>query len=332
MAECIISRAAGQIPDEILNPIYPTAGVYKLLITLRFEDNTPIKNTLVSCKDGSTYYNYTTNEKGQCLFSCNSGAANIFVNNTNLDGKKYVDIIPTWMNIDCPVGETGRFDFKHNKNTSKVYEFYSSEDIYFSMNHYFNAFIVGGGGGGAGAFYNNSYAVGHGSGTPGAAGYMNNYYNQFFQKYTCYKFIAGSGGSGGRGTILSGINYNAGGTGGTSTLSILNLSAVGGEGGRLEGQGIAIGGLGNGGAQNSPVSFAGGGGGGYYSTYGRPGGGAPINYNASNEWIGPSRFASKGGGGGTLQTATNLIRYGATSSHYTGGIGGKGMLRLEEFI
>ena len=56
MGEALISRAGGS--DTSL-PIDPTQHLY--LITLETADGKRITNCILNVKDGSSYYNYTTN-------------------------------------------------------------------------------------------------------------------------------------------------------------------------------------------------------------------------------------------------------------------------------
>ena len=101
MAECIISRAS--IPGEAETIIPITPGYHTILVTVRDYKGGLMQNYPINCKDGSKYYNYTTNEKGQAMFVTNSGAANIYATNV-LSGYTYIDFDTQWKNIDAPVG------------------------------------------------------------------------------------------------------------------------------------------------------------------------------------------------------------------------------------
>lgn len=316
MGEAILTRST-TIPEEILNPIYPVEGRHVLLVTLRDPEGQLMQNYPVLCNDGGTSYTYTTNENGQTKFSCNSGAANIYVNNYNGE-YQYLDIVARWTNVDAPIGDTSRINIGLT-NGSKLYDFTSSKKFAFWKEKVCDLYIVGGGGGGGagdrtGSDDGDIYAYGGG----GGAGYMNNYLNQNLK--STYSFIAGSGGTAGN----SG-GTNSGGTGGTSYIQNTSYSAVGGSGGEggwyRAGPG-GKGGLGSGGTGcmdnrggnsggNSPVSFAGGGGGGGYSGRGgSPGGGS----GGIDRGGGGSRGGGGGGGGGT--------------DWCWGGSGGTGLMRI----
>lgn len=357
MGEALISRSGGGGSDEDSIVVIP--GYHSLLVTLKTQDGTVMTNSVISCKDGSAYYNYTTNEKGQCLFMCNSGSANILVSN-KLNGITYADIVPTWMNIDCPIGSKTIKNFVHNKQTT--YEQLSSGMFYLSAKRNVNLILVGGGGGGAGAWcrtrrdYERQFAGGG-----GGAGYLNSY--QITLEAGGYNFIAGSGGTGGS----SINNYNnalqsaefeltKGKTGGTSYIVNTSYSAAGGTGGIINwgSNGRAgVGGLGNGGylsnnAGRSSVSFAGGGG-------GKPGG--CSTWNSQYDHQAPSNAVGEEGGypyGGSGSIAirhssgrgSTYGQWGATSGQRGGGggacfgradepdenragSGGRGLLRIE---
>ena len=91
MAEAIMVRST-VIPDEVLHPIYPLDGYHKILVTYRTDKGGVVQGYNISCNDGSSTYTYSTNEQGQVLFTCNSGAANIFINN-NFNGVQFFFLI-----------------------------------------------------------------------------------------------------------------------------------------------------------------------------------------------------------------------------------------------
>ena len=296
MAEAILVRST-TIPEEILNPIYPSESYHKVLVTLRNEDGVAITNAYLNCKDGSTNYNYKTNEKGQCLFTVNSGAANILATN-NIEGYIYPDILNTWMNIDAPVGEVTRVNLVHNKQTSPI-DFTSSKIIRFMSTRELDLYLIGGGGGGgAGWFkwFNSDYEGQWGYGGGGGGGNYNLYNNIVFEGGNNYNFQAGAGGAKRRYVVINYWRFNNangyltntsdiqnGGAGGTSYIVGTEYSATGGQGGKANfstgytsdrhhwATSVAIGGTGNGGygrgwnalsdGSTSPLSFAGGGGG-----------------------------------------------------------------------
>ena len=268
MGECIITRAGGGGND--IDSIAVIPGYHSLLVSLKTADGSAITNQVINCKDGNSWYNYTTNEKGQVLFTCNSGSANLYVSNT-INGITYCDILPTNMNVDTPVGQKSIVNLTHNNQT--IAEFTQSATIYILSKRNANVSIVGGGGGGGGAWARTrrDWEVGY-SGLGGGAGYMNSYITELSNSYN---FIAGSGGAGGSAVTnynnaMTTDDYNMaiGKAGGISYIENTNMSATGGAGGRITNSynTPAAGGLGNGGngiqkAGNSPVSFAGGGGG-----------------------------------------------------------------------
>lgn len=216
MGECIISRIP--IKDESV-PII--AGYHAILVTLKSNEGSAITNHSINCKDGNNYYNYKTNEKGQCLFVTNSGSANIFVSN-NINGIVYSDISNTWINVDAPVGSSDKLNIVHNLGQNKIIT--SNSNIYFLCTR--TCDIVLEGGGGSGGLNSSTY---NGGGGGGGSGYVNIYNNQILSS-GCYNIVLGKGGSG----VSSITNGYAGGT---SYIANTNYSAVGGEGGKSKGTG-----------------------------------------------------------------------------------------------
>lgn len=328
MGEAIISRYSGE--SEAIIPIIP--GYHTLLVTLRDYNGDLLKDLYLNCKDGSTWYNYKTNEKGQVMYTCNSGSANITFPNNISNGLKILGLNQTVMNVDAPIGMTS----KVNMNIPKGPEYYdlTATTNFMILNKECDINIVGGGGGGAGGGgrYPNASSFTAGA---GGAGYMNNYN---MRMNGIYRFIVGSGGSGGPancyGQTSSGTyGYIYGGAGGTSYVENTNMSAVGGAGGGIGSGGV--GGLGNGGfagpgsikyPENSPVDFAGGGGaqaewmttsGGITSVNGgSPYGGKSVHGSAPGA-------GSRGGGGGAPSYTSDLGTY------YGGARGGDGMMRIK---
>ncbi len=295
MGEAIISRAGGGSSNsDVIVPITP--GYHTILLTLKTADGIPVANTVVSCKDGSSYYNYTTNEKGQCMYVCNSGSANLLCK-TTLDGVAYDDIIDTWMNIDAPVGLSSKVNFVHNH--PEYVEFLANKNFVFSSNRNCNIYIIGGGGGGAGTACSGATKDSweyHAAG--GGGGYYNLYQDQKIQARETYEFVVGKGGSAG----LSAKNHTNGGAGGTSYIKNTIYSAIGGEGAPdAYGKQLAYkggnGSTGNGGGKNggkSPLNFAGGGGGfgwGSADLYGRMGEGT---WN-TGYWFPGAPYGGRGG-------------------------------------
>ena len=333
MGEALISRAGGGGEVESIIPITP--GYHTILATLKAADGRTIPNAVINCRDGSLWYNYTTNDKGQALFVCNSGSANFFISNV-IEGIMYCDITDTNINIDAPVGATTRLNLMHNnassfiKRTSGMFYLLSSRNV--------NMHLVGGGGGGGGGFYN--YKTSYGGGG-GGAGYMNNY-NINLPK-GAYNLVIGSGGLGGLGFRVSnkyGFSYNStinGSSGGTTYIANTSYSAIGGSGGCPQHSSIqASGGLGNGGYQSrgngeaSPVTYAGGGGacGGGWNSRSYYGGSPYGGYGAYSYQLGqsvgvialPGSGSNAGGGGGLV--CSSYTNDGSDR----GGSGGSGLM------
>lgn len=311
MGECIITRAAGEA--EAALPISP--GYHTIGVTLKGPDGKAMVNWPIICNDGTQSYNYKTNEKGQTIFMVNSGAGNIFVNNS-IDGYLIKDMdSPGWTNIDAPVGLSTRVNINFNFNGTSFFEFTSNTSFgFYYAKNISNLILVGGGGGGGWSYGSSSSYSEYAGG--GGAGYLNQYNDIYFDSNSRFKFIAGSGGIGGD------ENSANGGSGGTSYIVGTSYSAVGGSGG-LENNMGGVGGLGNGGGrndswgyngENSSVDFAGGGGGG--SKTGK--GGSPYGGNAASTTADTGRawFGSRGGGGG-----------GIHGGGY-GGAGGSGLMRI----
>lgn len=368
MGECIISRASANIPEDILNPIPVVPTAHSILVTLKTPAGVPITNHIISCKDGSTYYNYTTNEKGQCLFTCMNGSGNIYVTN-NINSIIYRDIVNTWINIDGPIGGSTRCNFKFN--SPQYVDFSTSQNVNILGDRNVNICLIGGGGGGCGSV--NGYNYGSAGGgtrywySGGDSGYMNTKITVL--NAGIYPFVASSGGSGGPYMPRNANRYSedyytnnifkiSGFSGGTSTF--YGVSAVGGIGGNVSGYNnitnIPLGGLGNGGykantpngdndihsPESSPISFAGGGGAWYKCKWGTstslPGGspcGGGSGWCTSVSSIPPTdhiyagKSGSKGGGGGAACEVEYRKSSDSDSSWGTrGGSGGMGFLRI----
>lgn len=299
-------------------------------------------NFPISCKDGSAYYNYTTNEKGQCLFMVNSGTANIFACNI-VNGTRYIDISNSWTNIDAPVGSKTILNIvlangPTSITTTTEYNFTTAVTRNVNI-----ALVGGGGGGGSGVEYSRYEVIYYGG--CGGAGYLNWYNNYTIEGGNKYRFIPGSGGSGSRS-----IQSN-GSSGGSSYIYNTNMSAAGGSGGGNSfgnkstswiGAG-GIGGLGNGanggskpssGSESassgsgggpggdSSVSFAGGGGGTNGQSGGSPYGGTA---SANPSTISGNARGMGGGGAGSPYWDFSTEGYGSgdfynAGSGYNGGM------------
>lgn len=296
MGEAIItSRSAAQ--EEAI-PVVP--GYHSILATVRDYQGKLLKDYPINCKDGSVWYNYKTNETGKVLFTCNSGAANISINNV-IDGYRYLDFPNHIINCDCPIGGQTRLAFNIPKSTTTNFSFAKNSKIRFLHDQECSGVIIGGGGGGSSCGYSDSYGYQSNRGGSGGGGgfvtYINNY---LFNSNMNYNINIGSGGRGGTTKAnyyetASGdkgytINHNGcnqpGNAGGTSYISNTNLSANGGKGGqnRLVAPSTRSDGGGYGGAFNESGGSSGcndGGGG---------GGGEPqlwfnkTSYNSSPSW------------------------------------------------
>ena len=331
MGEALISRAGGgSSGDDVIIPVTP--GYHTILATVRTDKGTPMVEYPVSCLDGASQYNYSTNDKGQVMFTCNSGSANIFINN-QYNGIQYIDFDSKWTNVGAPIGQTQRVNIAVSRGNSFIEFITSKKFSVIEDRNISNLIIVGAGGGGGRGSTDNWDGDSYGGG--GGAGYMNQYNNLTFQKNNTYNFICGTGGAGGNN------NSADGGTGGTSYIVNSSYSAIGGTGGERGQRYISPGttnggkgGLGNGGSLNtridhddynecyivatdSPVNFAGGGGGfGCRSPYNA--GGSPYGGNGGYQSNGINGQRGAGGGGGGARG----------SSLRNGGRGGNGLCRI----
>ena len=321
MGEALISRAGGGAGDsEQIVPIVP--GYHSILTTVKLE-NQPIGGIRVTCKDGSTSYNYTTNEKGQCLFMVNSGAANVFVNN-NATGYQFLDYTSSnTENIDAPAGSSSKINLIINRGNN-YYEFTSSKQFALFNSYNCNIIMAGGGGGGSGG---DSVSGGGWAGGGGGGGAWTNFFNGKLNNGN-YKFSCGSAGSGGRGGKYMSGDPGPGGSGGTSVLQYENngiLSATGGGGAPLYGAGTgqARGGEPHADGQPSRTVFGGGGGGGAY-----------WSRDSGSEWSAGSGGSPYGGSGASSNGARGGAgRYGGGGGGGCGydgwgGSGGSGVIRI----
>ena len=326
MGEALISRTGGGGSDsDVMIPVTP--GYHTVLVTLKDYENGILGGFPLSCKDGTSFYNYNTNEKGQCLFVCNSGSANILANNYN-GSYQYLDFNSKWTNIDAPVGLTSRVNIVLDKGPTG-YDFTASKNFTFLKDRVCNLYLVGGGGGGGcGDYYDDGDRDVDLRGGGGGAGYLSNYINQTMNQNKLYKLFVGSGGRGGRAGGLY-LNPQSSSAGGTTYIENTSYSARGGSGGGepdyYSGNGGA-GGLGSGAGRSNPagsssVSFAGGGGGGgNYPSAGSPYGGRGAT-TAEGQGANGSRGGGGGGGYGFSWTATE-------DWSGRGGWGGAGVMRI----
>ena len=333
MGEALISRAGGGgSSDDII--LVPLPGYHSIGVTLKTEDGRALSNALISCKDGNSWYNYTTNEKGQCTFVCNSGAANISVGN-NINGIQYIDILPITENVDAPVGLTSLLNLVHPKASSITIT--GSRLVNILVDRIVDLYVVGGGGGGAGGLTANGSIYDTNSGG-GGAGYLNTYLN-INLNIGQYNFICGGGGAGGNTANVNrdDISIAYGSTGGTSYIVNTNYSAIGGEGGLASNRirTAGIGGLGNGGGkinynytqpENSSIDFAGGGGGQRDQDGGSPYGGKGTWMDWSNSVFYAATAGQRGGGGGGGYIWSRTSSY---NRYFVGAMGGTGLFKID---
>lgn len=334
MGEAFIAR--GQTASKNVLDDIPVSGDYcSILVQLKDSAGKPCENTKINCKDGTRWYNYTTNETGYALFKCNSGSANITANNW-INGS-YIfdqDSLNT-LNFDAPVGTKILKEVKFNKLNRRYYNSGSYSGQFRDTNYITNLIIVGGGGGGTGGY--NAGGWGHGGGG-GAKNYSSKVDIVKYQKYSI------SIGTGGRG-VSYGENANSGGT-----STAFGISANGGSGATVSkagGGGIGLYNGGNGGTGSwgggtsqgngkDGKNGAGGGGGGGSSQYssgmdhtsigGNNGGGSG---GIQSSWGGSGITGSGGGGGGGGQP---FYSAGADPQPITsGGSGGSGRIEFNIF-
>lgn len=185
MAEALIVRKGGL--SETILPIIP--GSHTILATLRDYTGKKVSGYPLNCKDGSRWYNYSTNENGQVLFTCNSGSANI-----SLINGQYVDFSAKTINIDAPVGLSSKVNINMDKISSILIA--NNRLFKFFYPHKCNIRIIGGGGGGGAGWSSTDdgdrdYIWGQNGGN----GYTSIYNSQLFTANTIYNFIAGNPGT-----------------------------------------------------------------------------------------------------------------------------------------
>ena len=222
MGEALISRAGGGGEAEAIIPITP--GYHTMLITLRDYENKAMPNFTINCKDGSSWYNYTTNDKGQALFATNSGSANFTIFN-NL-GARYLDFNTSHMNVDAPISQTSKHDIIINKTTGNLYITANGNYRFLIAQPNLKSILCGGGGGAGGARDTSDYAY---RGGYGGNGYTQNI-NGGYSSNINYYITIGSAGTGGRGDSLWSMAVGEPGRSGGIT-TFFNVSARGGAGG-----------------------------------------------------------------------------------------------------
>ena len=328
MGEALISRSGGGEAEAIL-PVVP--GICTLLVSVKDSLNRPAANIMVNCKDGNSWYNYTTNDKGQVMFSTNSGSANISVFNRFSNGIWILDQKSNILNIDAPVstsnkinvifeGYTKNYELNFTKsssgNNAPTPPIFPTGNYAFLISNQINVFVGGGGAGGS-----VSVLTGIGGGAGGAnLATININKGQLY-----YGYLASGGVGASKSWDYSGtVN---GGSGGTTTFA--GISAGGGSFNKY-GSGIYV--TGNSGNSSSLSNFGGGGQNSSHlsdstSTIGSPGGGiGGHSYKVDDKiyWSpmnGGNGQDGLGGGGGA-----GVYRYGY---QYSGGKGGNGTIRIK---
>ena len=334
MGEAILSRSGSVNLDDL---IVPLPDYHQIVATVLSSEGHPIPNISVNCKDGTKWYNYTSNEIGKVKFTTNSGAADISISNQFSNGVFIIDHARKNINLDAPLGGVTKLELKLDYVNNQLYTPGSGSYLFLETNKVTMELGAGGGGGG-GAWFRQDGTTAHGSGGGGGGGAWAKYENIAINKNQIYSMFVGSGGSGGRSANRNG-NVSGGGSSGQST-SFLNYSVLGGGGGSgswrnnytgfyAGGTGANNGYFGNGAGNgkfanqgmrtgfNSNISNWGGGGGVGGLTYEQGGmvfdrvqGGYPYGGGAGSSAI-------NGGGGG-----------GGWWHGHDGGSGGNGMVKL----
>lgn len=332
MAEAIISRRGKK--DNSLSPPPIVQGRCQLLVYVTDSDNVPISNLSVHCRDGASWYNYHTNDKGQVLFSTTSGAANITAWNFSINGNyKWIDQSSNSINIDAPIGTSNiinlnlglRSSFTASSMSSNIYNEVCYTGSYMTRHYNRGNLFIGGGGGGGG--HQGAWDVCSGGG--GGGGGANSYNRISISKNTKYNFYIAEGGNGGN------WNHIGGYTGGTT--SAFGYTAIGGNGGQAYGlsgsgwcnHGVGMYNTGDGGRSSAQrgnpsalSNFGGGGAGSHYDTDSYPPtGGSPFGGDCG--WYSGGAAKGPGGGGGS----SSNVRQGSVTEH-PGGKGGPGMISI----
>lgn len=324
MGECLIAR--GQTATKNVLDDIPVSGDYcSIVVLLQDSAGGPCENTKINCKDGTRWYNYTTNEAGMALFKCNSGSANITANNWINGVYTFDQGFVSALNLDAPVGtkRLEKINFPKINNFNKYAGSFTGR--FRDTNQVINLIVVGAGGGGTGGY--NMYGYGHGGG-----GGAKNYSSKVdIVKHQNYFVSIGIGGSG----VNYGYNANSGGT-----STAFGIAANGGSGATVSTGGSGGAGLYSGGAGNkgtwggncngaNGVNGAGGGGGGGFSLYqsgtvsvgGTNGGGNGGCQTGDGQ---SGNYGSGGGGGGGGEPFYSSEKYPTS-----GGSGGSGRVTFE---
>lgn len=335
MGEAILTRSGGQGEAEAILPITP--GACTLLVSVKDSLNRPAVGVQVNCKDGGSWYNYTTNDKGQCMFSTNSGSANITVFNRYKNNIWILDQQKKTIDIDAPISSSNRINiqfegykagtelnFVSPSGSAPTASALPTGNYAFMVSKKIHVFVGGGGGGGVGTYTYTGIYEGGGAGGANDA-------NITINAGQVYYGYIGQGGRGGYTTEDYNPSAAIGGTGGTTSFA--NISAGGGISAGNNGYGKYH--TGRYWQSSSISNFGGGGGGttevedGRYNTphpAGSPGGGSggqtiiENGYSEGGSGGSPGRDGLGGGGGG----AGWYWR-----GRYSGGKGGNGCIRIK---
>lgn len=178
MGECILTSRVKE-GEEIIIPISDRC---QIKCTVYKADGSVASFVPINCKDGAAWYNYTTNEKGQVLFSCNSGSANIYLPNI-MNGITYSDILSTTYNLAAPAGTVNKVNLYYQN--PQYFDWSNWTNFYIFSNRTANIQIEGGGAGGG--YDNIDNCAG------GASGFLSNY-NRVRLISGTYKFVPGGAG------------------------------------------------------------------------------------------------------------------------------------------
>lgn len=331
MGECLIAR--GQTATKnVLDDISVSGDYCSIVVLLQDSAGGPCENTKINCKDGTRWYNYTTNEAGMVLFKCNSGAANISANNW-INGIYTFDQAAVNKNYDAPVGTKRLETLNFGKVThfNRITSGWYNNGQFRGIDYIKNLVLVGGGGGGANANTNgDNRGLDYWGGGGGGGGALNYSSNISIVKNQKYNFYIGKGGVGGQ---MNGAQSTSG-----ETTSAFGLSANGGGGGNRHAGGIGGYGLykGGNGANSGIGSKA-------NNAYppedgenGAGGGGGAGGCAMSNGYIeGCKLGANNGGGNGFISNKGGKNGSGggggggtSTQSWY-GGNGGSGRIEFD---
>ena len=323
MGECLIARGAGGsgTSKDPLDDIPVVAGYCSILVTLKDSGGGLCSNMMVNCKDGTRWYNYTTNEAGMALFKCNSGSANFNCPNYYIDGSRLIYMadqakIPSLV-VDSPVGTKMAKEIIFNKVKSFNFAALDPFSSPTSANVVFrdtikitNLVMIGAGGRGGTGYYvdpnGTGWRVTEYGGGGGGGGAKNYAASVTIVKNQVYYLSVGQPGSGAGGTT-SGFGYSANGgsaasanTGGRGGIGLYN----GGNGGNGW---YSI----TGGAEYSSSSSTAG-----TNGAGGGGGGGGLTSNGMHDYT----AGSSNGGGRGGNWSTNAV----SGTTYTGGGGGGG--------